>query len=105
MLTELLGHEGALAVIARNPALLRKRAVSLHATATFLKGLFDEARGSTLLRNKPRLLVASAKYVSQNFEILCKEFKRDDVLRAVFDRPRLLYDRAATMNAIRREAL
>merc|ERR1712166_1100422 len=105
VLTELLGHEGALAVVEQNSALLRRKADSLHATATFLKGLFDEARGSTLLRNKPRLLQASAKYVSQNFEILCKEFKRDDVLTAVFDRPTLLYDRAVAMNAIKLEAL
>merc|ERR1712166_1217270 len=96
---------GALAVIEQNPGLLRRKADSMHATATFLTGLFDEARGSTLLRNKPRLLQASAKYVSKNFEILCKEFKRNEVLTAVFDRPRLLYDKASTMNAIRREAL
>ena len=100
-----MGHEDALAVIGQNPALLRRKADPMRATATFLKGLFDEARGSTLLGNKPRLLVASAKYVSQNFEILCKEFKRDDVLTAVFDRPILLYDKAAAMNAIRVAAL
>ena len=96
VLAELLGHDGALAMIDQNPGLLRMRANSMHATATFLKGLFDEARGSTLLRNKPRLLAASAKYVSQNFEILCKEFKRDDVLTAAFDRPILLYDKTAS---------
>merc|ERR1712166_693634 len=105
VLTELLGHEGALAVVEQNSGLLLRKGDSMRATATFLKGLFDEARGSTLLRNKPRLLQASAKYVSQNFEILCEEFKRDDVLRAVFDRPILLYDRAVTMNAIKHEAL
>ena len=75
-LTAHLGKEGMLQAVGSNPGLLMKAGNKIHQTAAVVKGLLGDSEGTDLLKDKPRLLKASATLIEGNIQTLCDEFDR-----------------------------
>merc|ERR1712086_1135327 len=99
-LTTHLGRDDMLQAVSNNPILLSSAGDKIHQTAAAIKGLLGDFEGTELLKEKPRLLRASATYIEGNIETLCDTFDRELVLRAVRVRPSLLYDRPTAKRAV-----
>ena len=100
-----LGKDCMLQAVVNNPMLLTKACDKIHQTAAAIKDLLGESEGTDLLKEKPRLFVASAAQIVKNFETLCNTFDPELVLKFVQVRPTLLYDRAYAEKAVKAREL
>merc|ERR1712153_252539 len=82
-LTVHLGKDGMLQAVSNDPFLLKKAGDKIHQTAAAIKGLLGDSEGTDLLKEKPRLLRATATYIEGNVQTLCDTLDRELVLKAV----------------------
>ena len=96
-----LGKDSMLQAVGNIPISLSKAGDKIHQTTTAIKDLLGDSKGTELLKKKPRLFVASAASIQENFETLCAAFGEELVLKAVRGRPNLLYCRTTTNKAVK----